>query len=276
MRVLHEAGLVRVRQCHRGAMAYLTTDEHVGRSLDRYGEWAEAELQLLEALIGRGDTVIDVGANIGTHSVGLAQKVGLTGAVFAFEPQRAIHQLLCANTALNGLTCVRAFHAAVGNESGALLVPDIDYQRAGNFGGLSLGSWREGETVPVFTLDGLGLDRCALIKIDVEGMEDAVLAGARRLITELKPIIFIEHNAVPARAAVIERLLAHEYVCAWYLSPFFRADNFARQPDDIFGGLLDANVIAVPKARGELLRSFEPVTSPADNAAHVLARLKAR
>lgn len=258
--------MVRVRRCRRGLMAYPVSDAHVGRALDVYGEWAEAELELLNALLQPGDVAIDVGANLGTHTVALAQRVGPRGAVLAFEPQRLIHQLLATNATLNGLMNVRAIHGAVGAQAGALVVPDIDYATPGNFGGLSLGAWKDGETVPVFALDALGLTRCRLIKIDVEGMEGAVLDGARQLVATARPFIYFEHNAPTGAPAVLERLLRAEYVCAWHFSPFFRAGNFAGAKDDVFGGMSDANVLAVPAPLAAMIQAFEPVRGVDDTA----------
>lgn len=272
MRVIHEAGLFRTRQVRHGVFTYPVTDQHVGRSLDLYGEWAEAELQLLTTLLQPGAVVVDVGANLGTHAIRLAQAVGPTGAVFAFEPQRVMHQLLCANATLNGLTWLRCLHGAVGAAPGGLVVPDVDYAAPGNFGGLSLGSWREGETVPVFTLDALGLPRCHLLKVDVEGMEAQVLDGARGLLDASRPVVYLEHNHPEGNPGVIERLLRHEYACFWHFSPFFRPDNFAGAKEDVFGGLLDANVLAVPRALAPALRALEPVASPADTARAALER----
>ena len=93
-------------------MIFNVHDQHIGRSLDLYGEWAESELELLGLFIKPGDLVVDVGANIGTHTVFFAQRAGATGQVYALEPQRIVFQSLCANLALNGLLNVRAFHAA--------------------------------------------------------------------------------------------------------------------------------------------------------------------
>ncbi len=64
------------------------------------------------------NTVIDVGTNVGTVALALARRVGPTGQVYAFEPQRPIFQAVCATLALNGITHVKAFHAAVGTEKG--------------------------------------------------------------------------------------------------------------------------------------------------------------
>lgn len=270
--LIHEAGLVRIKRCRHGAMAYLRTEPHVGRSLELYGEWAEHDLQLLGLLISPGDVVVDVGAFIGTHAVRFAQLAGPTGAVVAFEPQRLPHQLLATNAMLNGVTTLRALHGAVGAASGAITVPDIDYAAEGTFGGLRLGSWTEGETVPVFALDALDLARCKLVKVDVEGMEAKVLDGARDLLARTRPFLYVEHNAPEGAPDVIERLLSLDYVCAWHFSPFFNAANFAGVKEDVFDGMLDANVIAVPRAHAAVVHAFDPVQGPTDTAPAALAR----
>ena len=53
---------------------------------------------------------LDVGANIGCHTVPFAKLVGESGRVVAFEPQRLVFQNLCANLALNALTNVYVYH----------------------------------------------------------------------------------------------------------------------------------------------------------------------
>ena len=87
--------------------------------------------------------VVDVGANIGTHTVFFAQRAGATGQVYAFEPQRIVFQNLCANLALNGLLNVRAIHAAASREPGTIAVPPIAYGEPGNHGGVALAAERE-------------------------------------------------------------------------------------------------------------------------------------
>ena len=79
-------------------------DRFIGRSLEHYGEWCESELDLLLRFCGESDVVLDVGANIGSHTCAFAKAVGANGTVFALEPQRLAFQLLCGNIALNVLT----------------------------------------------------------------------------------------------------------------------------------------------------------------------------
>lgn len=99
-------GHVRLRSCRHGVMAWLAADPVIGRALDVYGEFAESENALMVRLVRPGDTVVDVGGNIGTVTLALAERVGAGGQVHVFEPQRLVFQLLCANLALNGITNV--------------------------------------------------------------------------------------------------------------------------------------------------------------------------
>lgn len=85
-------------------------DTFVGRSLELYGEFCEAEIELLAQVVGRGDCVLDVGPNIGTHAVPLARMVSDRGRIFAFEPQRLVFLNLCANLALKALRNVDVYH----------------------------------------------------------------------------------------------------------------------------------------------------------------------
>jgi FkbM family methyltransferase len=192
--------------------------------------------------------------------------------VYAFEPQRFVHDLLCASVALNALSWVTVEHAAVGSDLGSVLVPDIDYGVAGNFGGLRLGSWAQGEAVRVITVDSLQPGACSLLKVDVEGMELAVLSGARDTLRRHHPVVYVENNSAQGAAPVVELLQAHGYALFWHFSAFFRPNNFAGHPHDLFNGLVDANMVGVPAASASVLRSLQPVESPVDTAQAALSR----
>src|SRR5215204_3016879 len=88
---------VRVKQCRHGRMMYNVNDQYIGRSLDLYGEYSEGEVDLFRQVLRPGDLALDVGANIGVHTVPMARLVGERGAVFAFEAQRTAYQTLCGN-----------------------------------------------------------------------------------------------------------------------------------------------------------------------------------
>ena len=77
-----------------GRFFIIPGDTIIGKSLKYYGEYAEHEMLLLSRWIQSEDTVIDVGANIGTHAVFFSHQVGPAGKVLAFEAQPHLFQVL--------------------------------------------------------------------------------------------------------------------------------------------------------------------------------------
>lgn len=233
-----------------GRFLYNPNDTYIGRALERYGEAHEYELQLLRQLCGPGDCVFDLGANIGDHTVPLAQHVGEGGFVFAFEPQRIIFQMLCANVSLNDLLNVDCIHAAVGAESGTVLIPEIDYSTEGNYGGIEVSSFSEGRPVPRIVLDDyVGVRSAALVKIDVEGMETDVLLGGRRFLERFRPVLYVENDRVERSAALIQLLYALKYRAYWHVAPLFNEDNFLGNRDNVFQDIVATNLLCVPRER---------------------------
>lgn len=194
----------------------------VGWDLLQSGQYAQPELDNLATLLRscRADPVVlDIGANIGVHSLWFSGLVGARGMVHAFEAQRIVYQMLMGNLAINSIENVLARQVAVGAAPGRLRLPPVDYARHWNFGGMGLidegpdpqfahGSderarAERGESIEVVTLDSLALPRVDLIKIDVEGMEQDVLAGACATIERDRPLMQVEwlardHGALPA------------------------------------------------------------------------------
>lgn len=233
------------KACRYGQMLYNVNDVYIGRSLDLYGEFSEGEADLLRQIVKPGDVVFDVGANIGTHTLFLSQLVGDQGAVLAFEPQRIVFQTLCANMALNSIVNVHCFHAAVGNAAGSILVPQPDYNQRNNFGGLELGSYRAGERVSLMTIDALKVGKCNLIKIDVEGMECAVLQGASETLTHHKPVLYVENDRPRHSAELVRSLHDFGYTMYWHRPPLYNPQNFFGNPTNVFGNLVSTNMMCI-------------------------------
>src|SRR5208337_419004 len=126
-------GFNELRMCRSGPMIYNKHDIYVGGSLQKYGEFSVAEQQLFASLVQPGMLVVEVGANIGAHTVSLSRSVGKEGEVHAFEPQRIVFQTLCANLALNQCTNVHARQVAVGAAEGWAIEPGVDPQVRANF-----------------------------------------------------------------------------------------------------------------------------------------------
>jgi len=248
-------------ECRHGQMLYNPADLYVGKSLQLYGEFSYGETVLFEQLVRPGDVVVEVGANYGAHTLRLAQLVGPAGRVYAFEPQRPVFQALCGTLALNSLTNVYAHNMAMGSQDSQIAVPVLDYDRPGNFGGLSLDGTHEGATeiVPLCRLDDLELQQCRLLKVDVEGMEREVLAGALELVERCQPFLYVENDR-PARApALMELLRSLPYDLYWHNPPLYNPSNYRGYAPNVFPGVVSINVLGVPRGHQLRLNGFQPV-----------------
>ncbi len=250
----HEAGAIwdylfgsmnKVKRCRWGEIIYRPNDRYIGRSLDLYGEFSEGEVSLFQALVKPGQTVLDVGANIGVHTLPLARLVGPNGRVLAFEPQRTVFYMLCGNVAQNNLDQVHCFHAAVGQAAGEIGVPELDGAAEQNFGGLELSQATPGKTkVPLLRIDDLRLAACHFIKIDVEGMERQVLLGARETISRFRPLLYLEDDRADRSAALRECLAELGYEIYTHRPPLFNPTNFAANRQNVFANVISANLYA--------------------------------
>jgi FkbM family methyltransferase len=250
-------------------------DRFVGRALEVYGEYGELEAAFLHRLIAQGDTVVEAGANIGSHTVGLARQVGSSGTVYAIEPQGEVFALLASQVALNALPNVRLIQAGAGRVSGKLVVPPVDYGATGNFGGVALVPASEaGVPVPIVTVDEILDGRKAhLLKIDVEGMEGEVVAGAEYTIITHKPRIYAENDRVEKSPALVAALLGHGYRVFWHTPRLFNPRNHFGVADNIYGNISSFNLLCIHRDDPARVEGMTEVTSP--NDPHPLAASRA-
>jgi FkbM family methyltransferase len=213
----------------------LAIDGHDSLGLGQHGRFEPDVLAALQRWARAGQTVVDIGANIGYFTAHLARAVGAGGVVHAFEPEPANAALLRANMRRNGLNQVQLHELALGESPGrALLHTAVDNGGMHRLYG-SVCCDGPAVEVPVQRLDTLLVPgSVALIKIDVEGFEHAVLRGAQllmstsprpRLISEYCPASMLEAGASPS--AFLNDLLA------WGLRPF-DLDGRAIDPSDLF------------------------------------------
>ncbi|MGB5080906.1 MAG: FkbM family methyltransferase [Burkholderiales bacterium] len=255
--------LTALRDCRHGRMVYLRNDRIIGRSLELYGEWSEGEVDVFRQIVVPGDVVVEAGANIGAHTVCLARLVGPSGAVVAYEAQRFVHQLLCANLAINEILNVHARLAAAGAAAGTINVPALDYASPNNVGGLSLGG-QGGELVPVETIDALRLPRLKLLKIDVEGMESDVLTGAADTLNRLRPVLYVENDRGAKSEPLIRLIQGFKYRLWWHLPPYYHPANFSGNAENAFGGLVSINMLCMPWEYTGTVTGLREVSGPED------------
>lgn len=215
-------------------------DRYVGRSFLEYGEFSEGEVELFRQIINKDSIVIDIGANIGAHSVVFGQ---LAKEVHAFEVQQHIFYMLCANVALNELRNVHCYNIAVGDGS-EVPYADIDMNHANNMGaGSLLNIENPSKSVPTMKLD----IPCHFLKIDVEGMELHVLKGAADMIKKYQPAIYVENDRADNSAELIRYINSLGYKCYWHASTLFNKNNLKGNQEDIFPGVGSINMLCVPK-----------------------------
>lgn len=262
---LIESRCNRLKHTRHGLMLYNINDRFVGRSLDIYGEFSEAEIELFNQTVRPGATVVDAGANIGAHTLFFARTVGETGLVLAFEPQRVVFQMLCANMALNDIRNVHCFQMALGSKAGQANIPVPDYEAEGNFGGFSLNQEPgNGEEVRVMTLDAIDFPRLDFVKIDVEGLEAEVIRGSVQNITRHKPLLYVENDRRERSPELIGLIRSLGYDLYWHLPPLFNPNNFFGQEDNVFGHLRSGNVLGVPQSLKADISGLRKIESPQD------------
>ncbi len=241
-----------------------TQDVYVGQAIAAYGEYGEIEMNFMQLLVQAGRDAVEVGANMGSHTVPLARLVAANGRrLMAVEPQPVVFQNMCANVALNRLLNVHTENCACSDAPGWLSFDLPDYTATGNFGGVTmnpllaqapaqgavqaaaLAGRQRVRSVPLDDLLDDSWD-VGFLKIDVEGFEQQVLQGARNTLARHRPIIYLENDRVEKSRALIEWLWAAEYKLWFHLPQLFNPQNFAQETQNIYGNMISVNMIAVP------------------------------
>ena len=234
-----------LQECRHGLMLYPKTDAYVGRSLEVYGEYSPDEYLMFRQLVRPGMVALEIGGNIGAHTVPLARLIGNGGALLAFEPQAVLMHILAANLALNDLQNVRIYQVGIGHEPGVLHLPLIDYAYPNNFGAFQLGG-TGAQTVEIRTIDSYNLTRCDFIKIDVEGMEVEAISGAIETIRKFRPIMYVENDRQDKSPTLLSLINSLGYRLWWHFPPLFSQDNWKGQAENIFPGNVSVNLVCIP------------------------------
>jgi FkbM family methyltransferase len=157
-------------------------------------------VNLIRRVVRSGDVCLDIGANVGAHTLVMAQAAGPKGRVVAVEPHPRIGERLLQNLALNRLDQVTVVRAAISDNDGTA-----------DFFGFGEDAFEQGissflpdkdatEKMTVRTISGptlqkeIGLSRCDFLKIDVEGFESVVLKELSDLIGAHRPFIICEYR----------------------------------------------------------------------------------
>lgn len=178
-------------------------NDHIGKIMLE-GTHYEAELIsiILNNCMDKNGAAIDVGANIGTHTIAFGKHFN---EVFAFEPQRICYELLRENIANNPIIGT-PYNYALGHTAATVSIKDEKDGGKANYGGRSigLGGGRAVKMRPLDDTDVASGLPVKLIKIDVEGAEKLVIYGARKTIRQHKPVVFFECAGLSHRMNALE------------------------------------------------------------------------
>jgi FkbM family methyltransferase len=234
-----------------GRMLVNRNDQYIGQSFVKYGEYSHGEIELFEKWVRPDDIVVEVGANVGAFTVAFSRMVGPNGIVLAFEPQRLVFQLLCANLALQQCTNVKAQQQALGRERGVARIPMAEPRAHQNFGGVAVmtqdvpGSATD--VVPQEILDNWSIPECRFIKIDVEGMEADVLAGAQATLKRCRPVLYLENDREERHDELVELIEQAGYDIYWHIPPVYRAQPFRGDTSGENALFVSINMLCIPK-----------------------------
>jgi FkbM family methyltransferase len=249
-------GKLKLDACRYGWMLY--GGQYIGTCFDLYGQYSEAEVEIMRAFLAAGHVAIDVGANIGDLTLPMSRFVGDTGRVYAIESHPENFNVLCANLALNGIRNVKPVNAFV-------VATTDETRQAGTWGEASyVGDVWESTNI---TLDKIDLPRCDFIKIDVDGPELDVLKGAAMHIERFRPVLYFENDHQGKSAALLGFVMNDlGYSAYWHPAPIFSTPNFYNNavnhwaPDNV----VSLMVLAIPSERAQRVDQLQQIASKDD------------
>ncbi|WP_169747426.1 FkbM family methyltransferase [Belnapia moabensis] len=191
---------------HRGQMIYLDTrDLGLTPHIAVHGTWEMDVEAVLGRLLRRGDRVAEVGANMGYHTLTMAEAVGPEGQVHSFEANPAVLPLLRATIAVNGFGGRVTLYpvAALDAPGDVSFSSDPEHIGSGHlaFEG-EAANYSRRVTVPAVTLDAAlaALPSIQLLRMDAEGSEPRVLRGAAELIARSPGLRIVTEWSAPMMA----------------------------------------------------------------------------
>jgi FkbM family methyltransferase len=201
----------------------------------------EPHLQrIIRQYVAAGDTVYDIGANVGYVSLSLAKSVGSSGRVIAFEPVPKNIDRFRESIKVNQLVNVQLLEAAASEQCGEAVI-----RIAENLATASLVWHRNDPSATQLTIRTVSIDELvesgdlsspSFVKIDVEGAEGSVLKGMRRTVAAARPVLFIECSEA-GRETTWSLLRELGYRCQ---------SAITRKPVDVFGAYRHSDFLWLP------------------------------
>lgn len=200
-----------------GGQILAPLDDYIGRAAFYVGDLDRKVTWICQQIVDEGDTVIDIGANLGLVSVLLSELVGNKGKVYAFEPNPELYSSLDKVINRNKLSNIISYPIALGEAEGnlKLRIPKVNKGK----GSLVRHAEANNEDVDVVdvpvkrlskVLENESIESIKFIKIDVEGFEAEVLSGGSEILENIPPqCILFEFNHSELQGTVAEQPIFH-------------------------------------------------------------------
>lgn len=167
------------------------------------GSYESDQTQFFQKLLHEGDTLLDIGANVGYYSLVSSKLVGKSGQVIAFEPEPTNFQFLEKHIRMNRCENIKAESVAISDKNGTA---KFKYGSGTGTGSLDDSGELEVKTV---RLDDFCTENSIVpnaIKIDVEGAEMSVLSGGQGTLESARPILFLSTHGTEVHHACLDFL----------------------------------------------------------------------
>jgi FkbM family methyltransferase len=171
-------------------------DHYICRDLANDGQWEPHIRNVLNNVCKSGMNFIDIGANVGAHTLYMSKLVGNNGKGFAFEPLSSHASILCFNLMNNQCFNTTVYQYGCSNIETNMHIEEkfTNTKKSTNFGAivLQLDKKENDTTIQTIVLDSISLPRIDVVKIDAEGMEEQVILGMKQCIEKCRPVFIVE------------------------------------------------------------------------------------
>lgn len=207
------------KKVHNNEFAYFFNDT-IAKEINIHGVYEKEEIEVLSKLISSKDHVVDIGANIGNHSIAFSK---ISKKVYSFEAHPRTFEILKFNT--DKYKNIKIFNIGISNKKGSLFFKNIITT---NIGGKKLSKTGSIKS-QINKLDNIikSDKKIKLIKIDIEGHEHEALLGMKKLLSNNNSLILLEfcEESIAKRRKIINFLRDNEYLHSYYFSKEKKISN---------------------------------------------------
>ena len=198
----------------------------MARSLSYYGEYLQSELTLLQRFIRPGGSILEAGAGIGVNTIFMAECVGPTGHVLAYEPDPYFHRIALENLSANRVKNVTLLNRNIAGRQ--IHVPSPT-------------------EVAADTIDAVRLPRLDWIKVNSSARSMEVVRGAQATLWRLRPWLFVAAQTREEIEAYEEAVRDCGYQTRQLSTPLFNLQNYNGRVEDVFAGTSAIALISIPE-----------------------------